>query len=348
MVNRMLQAGKRVLAQQTHKIYELPILILMPHSRCNCRCVMCDIWKANQNGRELTLEDFAPHLDSMRKLQVQQVVFSGGEALMHSNLWRFCEALKGLNIKITLLSTGLLLKPRAERIIQWCDEVIVSLDGSEAVHDRIRDTPRAYRKLAEGVATVKALREDFPITGRCVLQRLNYQDFPHIIDAAKSVGLDQISFLAADVSTSAFNRPEGLTGERAADIAPGAEEVKAFQEIVEQTVRSHASDFRRKFVAESPDKIRSLVQYYAALNGQAEFPRVRCNAPWVSAVVETNGDVLPCFFHQKLGNIHDQDLQQILNARESVAFRRKLDVKTNPVCRKCVCSLYLNPGAKVS
>jgi len=124
--------------------------------------------------------------------------------------------------------------------------------------------------------------------------------------------------------------------------------VKAFQEIVEQTVRSHASDFRRKFVAESPDKIRSLVQYYAALNGQAEFPRVRCNAPWVSAVVETNGDVLPCFFHQKLGNIHDQDLQQILNARESVAFRRKLDVKTNPVCRKCVCSLYLNPGAKVS
>ena len=26
----------------------LPILILYPHNRCNCRCVMCDIWKTDQ------------------------------------------------------------------------------------------------------------------------------------------------------------------------------------------------------------------------------------------------------------------------------------------------------------
>ncbi len=345
--SRMVQAGKRLLAQQTHRIYELPILTLMPHSRCNCRCVMCDIWKANQNGRELTLEDFEPHLESMARLGVKQVVFSGGEALMHSNLWPFCAALHGMNIKITLLSTGLLLRPRAELVTRWIDEVIVSLDGSQEVHNRIRDIPRAYAKLAEGVAALKAIRNDYPVTGRCVLQRLNFRDLPNIIDAAKAIGLDQISFLPADVSSTAFNRTEPLPGERVSMIALSPEEVEAFGQIVESTFRSHRAEFVTRYVAEHPSKIRNMVQYFAAINGQADFPPVRCNAPWVSAVVETNGDVQPCFFHEKIGNIFEDDLADIINAPESIAFRRSLRVDENPVCRKCVCSLYLNPGAEI-
>jgi hypothetical protein len=31
-------------------VTELPLLMLYPHSRCNCRCVMCDIWRAS--GKE--------------------------------------------------------------------------------------------------------------------------------------------------------------------------------------------------------------------------------------------------------------------------------------------------------
>ncbi|HZY78048.1 MAG TPA: radical SAM protein, partial [Cyclobacteriaceae bacterium] len=97
----------------THKIHELPVLVMMPHSSCNCRCVMCDIWKANSEKRELTTEEIERHLAAFRKLKVREVVFSGGEALMHSNLWRLCEKLKELRIKVTLLSTGLLLKKNA-------------------------------------------------------------------------------------------------------------------------------------------------------------------------------------------------------------------------------------------
>ena len=32
-------------SRQNYWIEKLPILILFPHSRCNCRCIMCDIWK---------------------------------------------------------------------------------------------------------------------------------------------------------------------------------------------------------------------------------------------------------------------------------------------------------------
>ena len=45
---------KRYRTLQTHRISALPVVILMPHSACNCRCVMCDIWKDNKNLKQLT------------------------------------------------------------------------------------------------------------------------------------------------------------------------------------------------------------------------------------------------------------------------------------------------------
>src|SRR5260370_21858593 len=211
-----VELAKRQLTLKTHRIYALPLLVLMRHSACNCRCVMCDIWMANRNKRELSREDLALHLASMRRLGAKHVVLSGGEALMHSNLWTLCDLLREAGVaRITLLSTGLLLERRAAEVVQWCDEVTVSLDGSRSVHDRIRNIPKAYDRLAAGVRALKALAPDFRVTARSVVQQQNYSDLPNIIEAAKTLGLDQISFLAVDVSTSAFNRPEGWPPARA-------------------------------------------------------------------------------------------------------------------------------------
>src|SRR5579872_2796720 len=52
-----LEIVRRQLTRSTHRIFSLPVLVLMPHSGCNCRCVMCDIWKANSDRRLLTEDD---------------------------------------------------------------------------------------------------------------------------------------------------------------------------------------------------------------------------------------------------------------------------------------------------
>ena len=344
----LVEVARRQLTLRTHHLHTLPVLVLMPHSRCNCRCVMCDIWKANRNGTEITAEQLAPHLDDLRKLNVQWVTLSGGEALMHSNLWTLCRQLKELRIRITLLSTGLLLAKHAVDVVRWCDEVIVSLDGDQPVHDSIRNVPRAFERLAQGVAALRQQDGDYPVSGRCVLQRQNYHRLPRIVDAAHHVGLDQISFLAADVSTSAFNRPQGWEDERVADVALSRLETEQFAQLVEATIGTHAGDFESGYIAESPEKIRRLVQYYAALNGDGDFPPVRCNAPWVSAVVEADGTVRPCFFHQALGNIQQQPLLDILNSPQAISFRRNLDMDDDPICRKCVCTLHIAPTRSIA
>src|SRR3954451_2635385 len=152
-----METLRRQATRSTNRIFSLPQLVLMPHSRCNCRCVMCDIWQANSEKRELTREDIERQLDSLRHLHVQRIVLSGGEALMHQNLWLLCQMLRETNpdMQITLLSTGLLLKVFAADIVKWCDEVIVSVDGSRAVHDAIRRVPRAFDRLAEGIAALR-------------------------------------------------------------------------------------------------------------------------------------------------------------------------------------------------
>jgi MoaA/NifB/PqqE/SkfB family radical SAM enzyme len=338
-----LEVLRRQATLTTHRIHTLPVLVLMPHSRCNCRCVMCDIWKANEERRELSREDLSRQLGSLRALHVQRVVLSGGEALMHPNLWRLCELLKELPVRITLLSTGLLLEAYATAVARWCDEVIVSLDGSQPVHDAIRRIPHAYERLGAGVAAVKAL--GVSVSGRCVVQRANFRDLPNVIDSAHSLALDRISFLAADVSSTAFNRPEPWQGDRVSEVALDPDESTELGQIVEDTIGRYAHDFATGFIAESPDKLRRLPRYFAALNGDGDFPTTVCNAPWVSTVVEADGTVRPCFFHRRLGNIHDRPLADILNAPESVEFRRSLDVREDPICRKCVCSLSLSRRA---
>jgi radical SAM protein with 4Fe4S-binding SPASM domain len=64
-------------------------------------------------------------------------------------------------------------------------------------------------------------------------------------------------------------------------------------------------------------------------------------------VVEADGAVRPCFFHPVQGNIRQAALPELLNGAQAVAFRRGLDMDTNPVCRQCVCSLNLRPTVQV-
>jgi MoaA/NifB/PqqE/SkfB family radical SAM enzyme len=302
---------------------------------------MCDIWKANKNVQEITPAQLSPHLESIRKLNVKSVLLSGGEPLMHSNLWAFLDLLKPLGVKVMLLSTGLLLEQHAQRICETCNEVIVSLDGSREVHNRIRGLPHAYETLEAGVAALKRESPSFRVTGRCVVQRANYAELPKIVEAARGLGLSQISFLSADVSSSAFNRPVQWSDERAAEIALDERQVGELKSAIDALIETNRADFDSRFIAEAPAKLRRLPAYYAANLGLGRFPAVRCNAPWVSAVVEADGTVRPCFFHNALGNIHKHSLATILNGPQARAFRKRLKVDRDPICERCVCSLYL-------
>ena len=343
----LAEAGRRLQTRWSHEIRSLPILALTVHSACNCRCVMCDIWKANAHKREIAAADLDRHLDDIRRLHVQRVMLTGGEPLLHGNLWALCERLRAEGIAITLVTTGLLLEAHAEPIAGLIDDVVISIDGPPDVHDAIRGVKNGFHKIARGLQAIQREPRVPHTIARSVVQRANHAQLPQTIDAVHRLGVNELSFLAADVSSTAFNRPEGWSEERRSDVALSADLVFALAASIQDASDRCGPLLADGFVAGGLASLHRIHAYYAALAGLGSFPRVRCNAPWVSAVMDADGGLRPCFFHPRYDDASGRGLLETLNAPAAVAFRSSLDVTRDATCQRCVCSLSLPTLAAV-
>lgn len=321
-----------------HRIHDLPILVVAAHNQCNCRCMMCDIWRI-RDAREITPADLKVQMAAIREFRVQWVVLTGGEPQLNHRLFTLAGMFRAEGIRVTMLTAGLLLQDQAEDIAASIDDVIVSLDGPREVHDAIRRVRSAFDKLAAGVTALRQFRPDVPISARCTIQRANHRFLRDTVKAAKGIGLNSISFLAADLTSEAFNHADGWADSQKEKVALTESEVAELESEVKAVIEEFPGYFKSGFIVESPAKLQRIVKHFRAHLGQTEHVAPRCNAPWVSAVIEASGDVKPCFFHPAFGNIHRQPLNEILNSPQALQFRANLDIATNSVCQRCVCSL---------
>ncbi len=315
----------------------MPILLLHVHSRCNCRCAMCDIWKREEN-QELDLAVLQRQRESLLALGVEQVVFTGGEALMHRRLPQLTHFFREIGAKLTLLTSGLLLERHAVLVTAEFHEVIVSLDGPPEVHDQIRGVKGAFALLSRGVHALKQ-HGALPVKARCTVQHANFAHLAATVDAAIDAGLDGISFLAADLSSTAFNRELVWPIERRNSIQVDATELETLKrqfDLVAEARERLAPGF---LIAENRKKLQRIADHFAAEAGLIPHRAPVCNAPWVSAVWEVDGTVKPCFFHQSIGNLAHGTLEDILHGSSAFEFRSQLKVDENEICKRCVCSL---------
>jgi len=297
---------------------------------------MCEIWRITERA-EISPQQLQDMLPDIERLEVEQVVFSGGEPLLHSDLGALARPLRALGIRLTLLTTGLLLERHAELAAECFDEVIVSLDGPPEVHDRVRRVPEAFGLLERGV---RALGGRVPTAGRCTVQSENAGALRATVATARRLGLESISFLAADLSSEAFHRPGGWTAEKQAEVSGGPAALAVLEREVEALIVEEAASIEAGFIRESPEKLRRIAGRFREALGLAQPQAPRCNAPWVSAVVETDGALRPCFFHAEVGNVLAGGLAGGVNGARAEEFRSRLDVAEDPTCRRCVCSLY--------
>ena len=275
-------------------------------------------------------------------LHVEWVGVSGGEPLLHPEIEAICRKIASHDIRVSIMSNGLLLAEKAKKLAHLCDDLFLSLDGPPMVHNRIRNVPEAYNQLAAGISRVRAEGKRNNIWARCTVQKLNIGFLRETVSAAIKLGLDRISFLPVDVHSQAFGR----SGTRSLPQCSLVEsDLELLSEEIDLMEKENRSEFSDRFIAESPAKLRStLIGYFAGVLKQAEFPIKRCNAPWVSVVIEANGDVRPCFFHPVIGNIHSQSLHAVINSWKARQFRQNLNPTDHPTCRKCVCPMYYSEG----
>lgn len=320
-------------------LQRLPLVTLYLTERCNSRCVTCDYWR---NGRvDMTVERLQGLLPSLRRLQTRVALLSGGEPLLNPEWAEMSHLLRGNGQKVWLLTAGLALAKHARSVAQLFDAVTVSLDGTNgSTYAAIRGLD-AFDKVCEGIR--RACDEGASVSVRVTLQRANYRELPLFVDVAHQAGARQISFLAVDVGNPhAFGR----TDDARPDVALSADDLPVLEGLLNALERERAEDFRSGFIAESPQKLRRLVQYFGAVAGLADYPPVRCNAPEFSAVVGVSGRLQPCFFipGPPAAPAHP-DLELVLNSDSMSALRADIREQRRPECARCVCSMWRPPAA---
>lgn len=319
----------------------LRLVTLYLSERCNSRCTTCDYWRTGQ--RDLSLAAARRLLPALRQLQTETVVLSGGEPLLNPEWPEIASLLKDSGLKLWLLTSGLSLAKHSMRVTQLFDAVTVSLDGTCAeTYQTIRGLD-AFDAVCSGIRAISTL--GLPPGLRVTVQRANYRELTSFVDLGHALGARDVSFLAVDVANlHAFGRD---AEPQSSEAALTQEDLPALERCIEQLEQGYARDFASGFIAESPQKLRRMRGYFAAVRGLQGFNRPRCNAPEFSAVIDASLRVRPCFFidgPQSARLDAAQSLDAVLDAPEMRALRQSIARGERPECTACVCPLYREPA----
>jgi Fe-coproporphyrin III synthase len=328
------------------KARTLPIVILYVTEGCNLRCVTCSY--RNALPLELSLDEVRALASDLNALGLRHIVYSGGEPLLRKDFPEIVSVFADFSVKQTLLTNGLLLSRRLPALPGSFEELIVSIDGADALtHDSIRGVP-SFDLILKGLDEARKRRIARRYSIRTVLQKSNFHQLPALILLAKRIGIDRISFLAADMMSASFGRDASGSRGESTEVHLSEGEVDAFGEIIEECAVAFRSELEGRFVSPSADGLRRIGQFYRAVNGTSPFPPTICNAPMVSTVVTSTGDVLPCYFLPRIGNIRQTPLRQILNNEAARETRSSVRSQLPDTCRTCVCTLYVRPSAALA
>lgn len=321
-------------------LQRLPLVTLYLTERCNSRCVTCDYWR---HGRaDLNLDSVQRLLPQLLELQTRVVLISGGEPLLNPEWEPIARLLRDQGLTLYLLTSGLSLAKHAGRAARLFDAITVSLDGTDApTYAAIRGLD-AFDKVCEGVAT--AAGEGVPVSLRVTVQRANFRQIPQFVELARELRACEVSFIAVDVANPhAFARE----GDFSSGLALAAEDLAILERILTSLEREHAADFESGLIAQSPRRLRHILNYFTAVCGRGAYPPVRCNAPEFSAVIDARGQISPCFFipGPRASHWHN-GLESVLNGEPMIHLRGQIAAGARPECARCVCSLWRDPQSR--
>lgn len=175
-------------------------------TRCNLACGFCAYDRtlpfARRDADEVSARRLGQALARTRDALGRElhVSFLGGEPLAWEPLPRVARYFSelGLSLGITSNGVGLTNASLRELLLDYFDEVTLSIDGVAAVHDALRAWPGGFRRLASAIS---ALGNESARRGRgprlrvnTVLMRDNIGQFPELGRVLASLGVHEVTF----------------------------------------------------------------------------------------------------------------------------------------------------------
>jgi radical SAM protein with 4Fe4S-binding SPASM domain len=322
--------------------------------KCNLRCKMCGQWgengvTKNKSSGEIkeeldfkTLENFIDQISYFKP----SITLFGGEPLLYPQCTELIRYIKSRKMHVLMITNAALVKAKAKEIIEaGLDELNVSLDGPEDLHDQIRGMPGLFAKITDGLKEIqaykKANKRKFPLINlQCTITKYNYLELEKMIDVAADIGADSLTF-----HNLIFLDQELIEKQKVYDqqLECSSENWKGFVFVPEidpdklyakmQLILNQKQIFSIDFY---PNLSKTgLNEYY---NNPAYLPKEypkRCLSPWVCAYVFPDGQVRPCLNSSySFGNIKDDKFKNIWNSEKAMKYRKLL--KANQLFATCI------------
>jgi pyrroloquinoline quinone biosynthesis protein E len=152
------------------RLHEIDLYVTM---RCNIRCEFCNVRAGEYAHRDLPLERIVTLLDEAAALGLREIHFLGGEPTLRPDLEAMISHARGLGLHTRIITNGMLLPDaRLRRLLDaGLHEIMISVDGLEATHNRLRRAgPDGWR------TTMATARRAIALGLRTRLSMVAYRD----------------------------------------------------------------------------------------------------------------------------------------------------------------------------
>jgi len=304
--------------------------------RCNLACPMCNLRQEEHvrafapfHGRELTTADWCHLLDDVKRSFPfrPNINLLGGEPTLYAGYLEIATHAKQAGFRCTFVTNGTTLARDAERLVATgVDVITVSLDGDEALHDRIRGKG-VYRRAVEGIRRVQEARRASGLHRprlfmATAISGANYNQLSALVEMAHALGLEALTFLHLQFPDS--------------DLAThGIEVPRLLEEMARAEERARALGLPTHFYPYL--KKERVPTYYLE---PADHLGRHCLSPWLRMSILPEGTVVACENHV-IGQWGEGTLRAIWNGPRMRAFRKRLAQKgTMPSCGRCCRRLF--------
>lgn len=150
--------------------------------RCNSKCSYCPIWKLSYDYPDVSLDKLDEVFNSLRKMGVRVVTFTGGEPLIRHDLEEIISLAKHYDLMVEVCTNGILLtKKRALKLVEaGVDSITLSLDTLDPeTYERHRGVP--FKFAQQALASLLYIVKEYPATQGCVTCVITRHNISNIV-----------------------------------------------------------------------------------------------------------------------------------------------------------------------
>ncbi len=171
---------------------QAPVVIWNLIRRCNLTCKHCYTTSADIDfPGELTTPEIFTVMDDLKAFKVPVLILSGGEPLLHPDIFAISRRAKDMGFYVALSSNGTKITEHTIDEIAALNYqyVGVSLDGIKDTHDTFRRQAGAFDAALRGIRL--CLEQGIKVGIRFTLTQDNYQDFPALLGLMDAYAIDK-------------------------------------------------------------------------------------------------------------------------------------------------------------